>query len=194
MSQILYLDCSPYTDQSYATQFIQRELKQSLSEDISIIKLSLSQHTLVAISSEYANCVTSTDTVQADAVQYSEALIHELEQADALIITTPMHNFTVPASLKLWIDYVLRKGRTFVSTDQGKVGLLNDRPVFILVRSAGPCQGEYAKQNDFLSPYLSYVLNTLGLYNIHFAYLSGLHISEEKYHELSIQFQQFLLR
>jgi len=192
MSQILYLDASPYADESCATQLIQRELKQYISQDVSIIKRSLVQHPLVAISPEYANSVTSSDHTVTDVVQYSEMLIAELEQADALIISTPMHNFTVPASLKLWIDYVLRKDRTFITTHQGKVGLLNDRPVFVLVRSGGTCQGELAIQTDFLSPYLAYVLNTLGIHNINFSYLAGLHISAEKTHEISARFQKFL--
>ncbi len=55
-------------------------------------------------------------------------------RSDALLISTPMHNFTVPAALKLWIDFVLRVGRTFKSTAEGKFGLLADRPALVLVR------------------------------------------------------------
>ena len=58
----------------------------------------------------------------------SQALIAELEACDAVVIGTPMNNYTVPATLKAWIDQIVRIHRTFRSTPQGKVGLLQDRP------------------------------------------------------------------
>ncbi len=95
-----------------------------------------------------------------------------------LIINTPMHNFTVPAALKLWIDYVLRIHRTFASTPEGKVGLMRDRPAFVIVGSGGHHSGEHALQRDFLSPYLRYALGCIGVTDVHFLLLQGLVRSE----------------
>ena len=47
-----------------------------------------------------------------------------------------MHNFTVPSTLKAWIDHVVRARRTFNVTKEGKVGRLRDRPVFVAVPRA----------------------------------------------------------
>jgi FMN-dependent NADH-azoreductase len=38
----------------------------------------------------------------------SEELIQELKSSDVVVISTPMHNFTVPAALKIWIDHIAR--------------------------------------------------------------------------------------
>ncbi|SDH24072.1 FMN-dependent NADH-azoreductase [Paraburkholderia phenazinium] len=105
---------------------------------------------------------------QAEALALSEELIAELEGADALVIDTPMHNFTVPAVLKAWIDQVVRIGRTFVSSREGKEGLLQDRPVFLVVACGGavPEPPTPSGQIDFLTPYLRYVLGTIGLRNV----------------------------
>jgi FMN-dependent NADH-azoreductase len=97
------------------------------------------------------------------ALAASEALIAELEATDALVIATPMHNFTVPAALKAWIDQVLRIGRSFRSTPEGKRGLLPARPAYVVVASGGYVTGERARQPDFLTPYLDAVLRTLGI-------------------------------
>ncbi|WP_245267991.1 NAD(P)H-dependent oxidoreductase [Rhizobium sp. 42MFCr.1] len=35
-------------------------------------------------------------------------LVRELETEDYLVISTPMHNLTIPSSLKAWIDHVVR--------------------------------------------------------------------------------------
>ena len=98
----------------------------------------------------------------------AEALIHEIEAADVIVIGTPMHNLTVPSVLKAWIDQVLRAGRTFKSTPAGKVGMLRDRPVFIAIASGGVFSGERANQPDFLTPYLSVVLGSMGLKTLQF--------------------------
>ncbi len=106
-------------------------------------------------------------------IAVSEALIGELEATDVLVIATPMHNFTVPAPLKAWIDQVVRIGRTFRSTPQGKVGLLRDRPAHVVV-ACGGYLGPPPRQPDFLSPYLRHVLATIGIHDVRFHMLEGL--------------------
>lgn len=107
----------------------------------------------------------------------SEVLIGELVAADALVIATPMHNYTVPASLKAWIDQVLRIRRTFASTPTGKQGLLADRPCWIVVASGGwftgPSPVGTPPQPDFLTPYLRAVLATMGIGSVETIALEG---------------------
>lgn len=79
-----------------------------------------------------------------------------------------MYNLTVPSAFKAWIDQILRAGRTFKSTPGGKVGMLRDRPVFIGIASGGVFSGERANQPDFLTPYLSVVLDSIGLKTLQF--------------------------
>ncbi|MDB4987346.1 MAG: dehydrogenase [Myxococcaceae bacterium] len=43
----------------------------------------------------------------------SDALVDEMIAADLIVIGVPMYNFNVPASLKAYIDQVVRVGRTF---------------------------------------------------------------------------------
>lgn len=103
----------------------------------------------------------------------SEELIRELQAADAVIIGTPMHNYTVPSTLKAWIDHVLRVRRTFQPTPQGKVGTLRDRPVYVAVSSGGLYSGENARQPDFLTPYLRAALGTMGISDLTFFSVQG---------------------
>ena len=96
------------------------------------------------------------------ALAYSETLLGELAAADLVIIDTPMHNFTLPSVLKSWVDYVVRPGRSFGLSPQGKVPLLKDRPVRVAVACGGSFTGPHAQQ-DFLTPYLRYVFATIGV-------------------------------
>ncbi|HEY3847295.1 MAG TPA: NAD(P)H-dependent oxidoreductase [Acetobacteraceae bacterium] len=108
----------------------------------------------------------------------SEVLIGELEACDALVIGTPMHNYTVPAVLKAWIDQIVRIHRTFRSTPSGKVGVLQDRPVFLVTASGGwftgPSPTGTPAQPDFLTPYLRAALSTIGLIDVNVIALEGL--------------------
>ncbi len=103
----------------------------------------------------------------------SERYIAELEAADFVVIGTPMNNFTVPSTLKAWIDHIVRIRRTFRSTPEGKIGLLRDRP--LIVASA---HGGYVTipphQPDFLTPYLRAVFETIGIPSVEFLRLEGM--------------------
>ncbi len=109
---------------------------------------------------------------------WSQTLIAELEQAHLVVLSTPMHNFTVPTALKGWIDQVVRPGRTFESTAHGKRGLLQAKPVFAIVSCGGPVGEAAYAQQDFLTPYLRYVLASIGLSDVRMAVLDGFNRSE----------------
>jgi len=74
---------------------------------------------------------------QVAALTEGQGLIDELKSADALVIAMPIYNFSAPASLKAWADLVARVGETFQYTETGPVGLLTDRPAYIIVTSGG---------------------------------------------------------
>jgi FMN-dependent NADH-azoreductase len=116
---------------------------------------------------------------QYNALGLSEALIGELETADSVVISSPMHNFTVPAALKAWIDYVVRPRRTFQSTPEGKVGLVADRPVYVVVTCGGSFGKGPADQTDFFSPYLRYALGSIGIRTVNILRLENLNRGSE---------------
>jgi FMN-dependent NADH-azoreductase len=103
----------------------------------------------------------------------SAELIQELVGADALVIGTPMHNYTVPSALKAWIDHVVRVRWTFNVTPAGKRPSLRDRPVFVAISSGGRFSGDRARQPDFLTPYLKTILGMVGLQDVSFFSIQG---------------------
>lgn len=114
------------------------------------------------------------------ALPRSERFIQELEAADRVVIGTPMHNYTVPSALKAWIDHIVRARRTFRSTPEGKIGTLKDRPVYVAVSSGGLYGPDQGRQPDFLTPYLTTVLNTIGLHDIAFFSVQGTALGPDK--------------
>ena len=104
----------------------------------------------------------------------SERYIAELEAADWVVIGTPVNNYTVPSTLKAWVDHIVRIRRTFRSTSEGKVGMLRDRPVLVASAHGGYCGDTPPGQPDFLTPYLRAVFNTIGIFDLSFIRLEGL--------------------
>lgn len=93
----------------------------------------------------------------------SDRLVEELESSELIVISTPIYNFGIPASLKLWVDQVARAGRTFRYTENGPLGLLNDKRAVILAASGGTQVGS---DIDFATPYLRHVLGFLGISDV----------------------------
>ncbi|WP_100372861.1 FMN-dependent NADH-azoreductase [Bacillus sp. FJAT-45037] len=65
--------------------------------------------------------------------------------ADKVVFAFPLWNFTVPAVLHTYMDYLAQAGRTFRYTAEGPVGLLTGKKVVLLnarggVYSEGPAQ------------------------------------------------------
>lgn len=111
---------------------------------------------------------------------YSDKLISEIRDADILVFGVPMYNFGIPSTLKAYLDHIARAGVTFRYTAEGPVGLLQDRPVYILAARGGLYAGT---DRDSQSPYLRTFLGFLGLKDLHFIYAEGLNMGEAQREE-----------
>ena len=95
----------------------------------------------------------SRTPAQKAALAPSNELIAELERADEYVFGVAMHNFSIPSVLKLWIDQVVRSGRTFVSAASGPQGLLHGKKATILAASGGVYEaGTPASALNFIDP------------------------------------------
>jgi FMN-dependent NADH-azoreductase len=186
MTTILYVEASPRGPRSWSRRF-GAELLARLERRhpaATIIRRDLAAHPPPLIDAAFADAILRRpeewDAADRDVLGYSEQVIGELEAADILLISTPMNNYTVPATLKLWIDHVVRIRRTFVGSPQGKLGLLRDRPTYILTVAGGYHAGDAeVLQPDFLTPYLRAILATIGIHDVWFLMLQGMTRGEE---------------
>lgn len=113
-------------------------------------------------------------TEQKNALQLSDQLIHELEKADEYVIGVAMHNFSIPAVLKLWIDQVVRVGKTFTYGPTGPKGALQGKKATILVASGDVYEaGTSMSALDFTEPYLRTILGFIGITDVTFIKVGG---------------------
>jgi FMN-dependent NADH-azoreductase len=109
-------------------------------------------------------------------VEYSDALIDELKQADVIVLGVPMYNFGVPSQLKAYFDHIARAGVTFKYTDKGPVGLLTGKKAYVFAARGGVYAGTPL---DTQTTYVRDFLRFVGISDVSFTYAEGLAISAQ---------------
>ena len=110
-------------------------------------------------------------------LEQSDRLIAELEWADHIVLTTPMYNFGVPATLKAWIDQVCRAGVTFRYGSNGPEGLLGGKRADIVITTGG---APLDSPVDFVSGYLRQVLAFIGIDDVEITGAAGMNQDAEQ--------------
>ncbi len=126
--------------------------------------------------------VKNPTELQAKTIAQSDAMIGEIDAADIVLIAAPMHNFTISAQLRTYIDYITRPGKTFGYTEAGPKGLLVDRPVYIISTRGGQYgDGAPDKPNpyDFQSSYLRHILSFIGLTSVEVIAANGMDMGDK---------------
>lgn len=107
---------------------------------------------------------------QAARVALDDALIAQVQAADAIVLGAPMYNFGMTVQLKGWFDAIARAGVTFRYTASGPEGLLKNKKVYVAL-SRGGMHRDGA--TDTQVPHLKILLGFLGMTDVTFIYSEG---------------------
>ncbi len=116
----------------------------------------------------------------------SDTYIAELRQADIIVLGTPMYNWSIPSTLKAFLDQVLRHNQTFsVNPDNAQqpyIGLLENKILCLLVARGGQSyeSGQPNASLNFQTTYLKTVFNIMGIYDIHIVAVNGTAMDKEE--------------
>jgi FMN-dependent NADH-azoreductase len=114
-----------------------------------------------------------------EALKISEVYIAELREADVIIIGAPMYNWSIPSTLKAYIDQILRVDETFkvnrANVQHPYIGMLENKTLFLLLSRGdeGYEKGEYNEHMDFQTNYLKTVFGIMGISNVHVVAING---------------------
>ncbi|WP_030178802.1 FMN-dependent NADH-azoreductase [Streptomyces sp. NRRL S-813] len=91
-------------------------------------------------------------------------LIEELERADAVLLGAPMYNFTIPSTLKSWIDHVLLVDRT-----TGDGSSVKGLPITVVASRGGSyAPGTPRESSEYVQNYLRSILGEFMGFDIDF--------------------------
>jgi FMN-dependent NADH-azoreductase len=177
MKQILLITSSISGDKGHSNQLTQQFIAQLPQGSFTLDTLDLNQAPVPHLEmSEIAAWMTPAEQRsddQAALAALSDDIITRIKAADVIVLGVPMYNFGVPSQLKALLDRVARAGVTFSYTENGPVGLLEDKPVVIFATRGGVYQGTAL---DSQTPFLQTFFNFIGLKDVHFVYAEGLNM------------------
>ena len=179
MPTLLHLDSSPL-ESSISRELTREFVKtwKAAHPDGTVIARNLAAHPAEPLDAQWIGAAFTPEAgrtpEQKDALAFSDELIGELQKVDEYVIGVAMHNFSIPSALKLWIDQVVRSGKTFAYGEGGAQGLLQGKKATILVASGGVYDlGTPAGAFNFVEPYLRAILGFIGITDVKFITAGG---------------------
>lgn len=181
MPTLLRIDSSPLSpDRSFSraltTEFV--DSWQKAHPEGKTISRDLSTSTIPPMTAEIITAAyTPEDALEPEQkllLRVSDELITELHNADEYVIGVPMHNFSVPANLKLWMDSVARIGKTFSYENGAPAGLLMSKKATVLVATGGVYDpGSPRSPMNLVEPTLRVFFDFLGVEDVQFVTAGG---------------------
>lgn len=180
MPTLLHIDSSPLGEASISRQLSSEFVRnwKKANPNGKVIARDLATTSLSPVNAGWVGAAyTPKDartSAQRELLALSDVLIAELQSADEYVFGVPMHNFGVPAVLKLWIDQVVRAGETFSYASGTPEGLLKNKKATFLIASGGVYDAATVMASfNFVEPYLRTVAGFLGITETKFITAGG---------------------
>ncbi|NQF17111.1 FMN-dependent NADH-azoreductase [Brevibacillus sp. HB1.3] len=110
--------------------------------------------------------------------------LNQFTTADKVVFAFPMWNFTVPAVLHSYMDYLSQAGKTFKYTAEGPVGLMGDKKVALLSARGGVYSEGPMAQMEMANKYVRTLLGFWGVSNVTEVIVEGHNQFQDKAAEL----------
>lgn len=199
MKRILHLISSIQGNESYSIKLgkaiVEKAIEKypgSTVEEVNLNDLELPHLNPTILQSMF----TPGDQLTAEAkesLRYSDAAIKQLMASDIIVIGAPLINFTIPTTLKSWIDHITRAGITFGYGENGPIGMVNGKKVYVAMSSGGIYSEGPGKSNDFVAPYLKAFLGFLGMTDLTVIRAEGVKVPSVKEHALKKGIESILI-
>lgn len=176
MATTLVLKSSILGDHSQSNQLINHVLEGKTG----IIERDLAANPVPVLDMDVATALRGSPDELSDELKavlsLSNTLIEELKTADQIVIGAPMYNFMVPTQLKNWFDLIARAGVTFSYTENGPVGLIENKKAIIVTTRGGLHKDS---PRNAIESYLTTMLDFIGITNVEFVYAEGLNMGDD---------------
>jgi FMN-dependent NADH-azoreductase len=181
MPTLLHLDSSPRGERSVSRQ-LTRDFANAWKQahpGAEVIYRDLGRNPVPFITETFiAAAFTPPDGLSPElrtAIATSNELIGELKTATEYVFGIPMHNFSVPAAFKAYIDQIVRIGQTFVVDESGFKGLLAGKKATIITSSGGVYRaGSPAAPLNLQEPWIRTILGFVGITDVDFIVADGI--------------------
>ncbi|UUM31947.1 FMN-dependent NADH-azoreductase [Vibrio japonicus] len=176
MATTLVLKSSILGEHSQSNQLINHVLESKTG----IIERDLAANPVPVLDMDVATALRGSPDDLSDeqkaVLNLSNTLIEELKTADQILIGAPMYNFMVPTQLKNWFDLIARAGVTFSYTENGPVGLIENKKAIIVTTRGGLHKDS---PRNSIESYLTTMLGFIGITDVEFVYAEALNMGDD---------------
>jgi FMN-dependent NADH-azoreductase len=177
MTNLLQIDTSTRTAQSISRLLAKEFVEQWIASNPAnvVTYRDIGQFPIPHVTEEWMDAAASSpeestlDTIRE--LFLSNELVDELLLNDRYLISMPILNFTIPSTLKTYIDLIVRAGLTVAVNERGSEGLLHDRKLLVIAtqRNNYPHQNQDEVIKNFES-YLRHIFEHIGVTDVNFIY------------------------
>jgi len=190
MKHILHLKSSLLGAASYSIKLghaivekIQEKYPGSTLEEVNLVDIEI-PHLNPAVLRTFFIPGDQLTAEEKESIRLSDELVKQLFAADIIVIGAPLINFTIHSVLKAWIDHITRAGITFGYGENGPIGKVTGKKVYVAMSSGGVYSEGPGQANDFVAPYLKAFLGFLGMTDLTVFRAEGLKVPEVKEHAM----------
>ncbi|WFD09367.1 FMN-dependent NADH-azoreductase [Tepidibacter hydrothermalis] len=185
MSKILYITANPKSEEnsfslSAGSEFINLYKEQNPNDEIVEIDVYNSDIPLIDkdVLSGWNKIQSGSEfTSLSDEEQRKVSRINELTDefinADKYIFVTPLWNFSLPPMMKAYIDTICIAGKTFKYTENGSVGLLNNKKALHIQAMGGMYEQAVSNNIEFGNTYMKAIIPFLGVEDVSSILIDG---------------------
>lgn len=190
MKNILHLKSSLQGKDSYSIKLgnmivekVQEKYQGSTLEELNLVDIGI-PHLSPEVLRTFFTPGDEMSAEQKESIRLSDELVKQLLAADIIVIGAPLINFTIHSSLKAWIDHITRAGITFGYGENGPIGKVTGKKVYVAMSSGGIYSEGPGKANDFVAPYLKAFLGFLGMTDLSVFRAEGLKVPGVQEHAM----------
>jgi FMN-dependent NADH-azoreductase len=175
MKKLLHIIATPRADESRTLAVSEVFLKAFTEKhaDWVVERLDLSKEDLPSLTAKRVDgkyLLLGGKDLYGELREAWDEIINHIERfmsADAYLISSPMWNFSVPYTLKQYIDIILQPKYLFRYTTTGVEGLVKNKKMAVIT-SRGGDYSEAMRSADFQEPYLRFVFGFVGIKDVVF--------------------------
>lgn len=142
MANILNIKTSISGEDSVSSRLSQVVIDRLLEKEpfSKVVVRNLATEPIPHMGLEHFSAFNVSDAEKTDAQKelsrFSDQAIMEIHDADIIVIGVPFYNFSIPSTLKSWIDHISIAGKTFSYADGHVKGLLKNKRSILTLRWA----------------------------------------------------------
>jgi FMN-dependent NADH-azoreductase len=188
MSKLLHLDTSIQTSNSVSRRLSAAivDALKATEEGIEVTYRDLATNPLphltlpVFTASVQPGSGAELTAAQQEDAKESAKVLDEFLAADTIVIGVAFYNYSVPSSLRAWIDRVVVAGKTFNYGPTGPVGFAGGKRVILSIARGGIfAKGSPNERHEHGESYLRSVFSLVGINDVEVVMAEGLAINAD---------------